>query len=117
MSHGEYTRSSISSSDDLELASLNPDHSDRTGLDASPIYPSSPRTHSPIPTPALDVEGNSAFADPTEEGHDAGNNAVIVEKRKALLRDLLVALDAVVYIELAVLYYLEYVSCLNHVLC
>jgi len=97
MSHGAY----LPIDDDIEL---DDNDDDRTGLDASPIYPSSPQTH------ALNVEGNSAFADPTEESQDS-TNSIIIQKRKALLRDLLTGLDAIIYIELAALYYLEYVLC------
>jgi len=96
MSHGEYSPID----DDIQLD----DDDDRTGLDASPVYPSSPTSPT---THALNVEGNSAFADPTEESQDS-TNSVIIQKRKALLRDLLTGLDAIIYIELAALYYLEY---------
>lgn len=98
MSHGDYSQI------DDDIALDDDDLHDRTGLDASPIYPSSPQS----PTHALNVEGNSAFADPTEESQDS-TNSVIIHKRKALLRDLLTSLDAIIYIELAALYYLEYV--------
>lgn len=96
MSHGEYSPLD----DEINLD----DDEDRTGLDASPVYPSSPLTQ----PRTLDVDNNAAFADPTEESQDS-TNAVIIQKRKALLRDLLIGLDAVVYIELAALYFLEYV--------
>jgi len=86
MSHGENT----------ELpAELIEDEDDRTGLDASPISPLSP-------------QATSANNAPTEEDAGLENTSDrIWRKRSAHLRDLLTTLDAIIYIELAALYYLE----------
>lgn len=92
MSHGD----SLHASGDML------DDDDRTGLDASPILaPEEPTTNE------ADVGTALAAEVVTETSQER-----IWRKHNVLLRDLLTSLDAVIYIELAAIYYLEYVEVL-----
>jgi hypothetical protein len=71
------------------------DDEDRTGLDASPVI--APEEEAST----SEGEASTSTENPQER---------IWRKHNALLRDLLTSLDAMIYVELAAIYYLEYVG-------